>query len=270
MKTWNLAGLFRIPTATGPAWLKTGPRFAACEASVIELFASVDGPFVPTLLAADRARHRILLDHVPGEDCWGPSADLVAATMPRLARAQAALAELHPSAPAGLPDRSPRRLIEQVRLLLDGPAVAALTADELTRAHLLADRLPSLVDQLEECGLPDTIVHGDFHPGNWRSDGRHTVLVDFADSFFGHPAVDGLRPQQFTSPERWAQAADAWTSAWRELLPDSDPARALTLAEPLTHLLYAVRYQEFLDAIEPSERRYHADDPVAEIRAALG
>ena len=24
---------------------------------------------------------------------------------------------------------------------------------------------------LKDCGLPDTIVHGDFHPGNWRSDG---------------------------------------------------------------------------------------------------
>jgi len=30
-----------------------------------------------------------------------------------------------------------------------------------------------------------------------------------------------------------------------------------------------VRYQEFLDGIEPSERIYHHGDPAAAIRAAL-
>lgn len=40
-------------------------------------------------------------------------------------------------------------------------------------------------------------------------------------------------------------------------------------AEPLAHLAYAVRYQEFLDNIEPSERVYHLGDPAAVIRHAL-
>jgi hypothetical protein len=40
-------------------------------------------------------------------------------------------------------------------------------------------------------------------------------------------------------------------------------------AEPLAHLAYAVRYQEFLDGIEPPERIYHQGDPAASIRAAL-
>jgi hypothetical protein len=47
------------------------------------------------------------------------------------------------------------------------------------------------------------------------------------------------------------------------------PARALSVAEPLAHLAYAVRYQEFLDGIEPSERIYRQGDPAASIRAAL-
>ncbi|WP_063772001.1 aminoglycoside phosphotransferase family protein [Kitasatospora mediocidica] len=269
VKTWNLAGLVRIPTAGGPAWLKTGPRFALCESVAIGLFASVDAPFAPTVLAADPDRRRVLLDHVPGEDCWGPSAGVVATTVPRLARAQAALSLRHPTAPDGLPDRSPRLLIDQVHRLLDGPSAAELTADELSRAHRAAARLPALVADLEACGLPNTVLHGDFHPGNWRSDSRQTTLVDFADSAFGHPAVDGLRPRPFTGAERWTQAADAWTTAWSELVPGCDPARALTLAQPLVHFGYAVRYQEFLDGIEPSEQRYHAGDPAAEIRAAL-
>ena len=51
--------------------------------------------------------------------------------------------------------------------------------------------------------------------------------------------------------------------------PDGVPARALRIAEPLAHLAYAVRYQEFLDNIEPSERVYHLGDPAAAVRHAL-
>jgi hypothetical protein len=49
----------------------------------------------------------------------------------------------------------------------------------------------------------------------------------------------------------------------------SRPAAALRIAEPLAQLAYAVRYQEFLDNIEPSERVYHRGDPAAAIRAAV-
>jgi len=52
-------------------------------------------------------------------------------------------------------------------------------------------------------------------------------------------------------------------------VPGSRPAEALRIAEPLAHLSYAVRYQEFLDNIEPSERVYHLGDPAAVIRHAL-
>jgi hypothetical protein len=34
-------------------------------------------------------------------------------------------------------------------------------------------------------------------------------------------------------------------------------------------VFYAVRYQEFLDGIEPSEQVYHDGDPAGELRAAL-
>ncbi|TQF03727.1 aminoglycoside phosphotransferase family protein [Kitasatospora acidiphila] len=270
VKTWNLAGLFRLPTAAGPVWLKTGRHFAVDEAAVIALFRAVAPESAPTVLAADPDHRLLLLDHVPGEDCWGPSAEVVADAVPRLVRAQAALAASYPGgAPAGLRDRAPAALVPAVKALLDGPAAAELTADELAGARAMVDRLPELVEQLASCGLPDVVLHGDFHPGNWRSNGGPAVLVDFADACFGHPALDGLRPKDFCSGERWAQAAATWCEAWRTVVPGSDPERALRLAAPFSHLGYAVRYQEFLDAIEPSEYRYHAGDPAAELRAAL-
>ncbi|MEU9127206.1 aminoglycoside phosphotransferase family protein [Kitasatospora sp. NPDC048540] len=265
VKSWNLSGLIRLPTAAGPVWLKTTPRFAVAEAEVIAAFAVVDPGLVPAVLAADG--RRMLLDHVPGEDCWGVPDDAMLAVVGRWAAAQARLAG-GPAVP-GLPDRSPGVLAGRFRALLASGAVNELGAGELAAAYRLADALPALTARLAACGLPVTVVHGDFHPGNWRFDGRRTVAVDFSDAHLGHPAVDGLRPRAFLPPARWAEVRRAWVRAWSELLPGSDPAGALVVAEPLMHLSYAVRYQEFLDGIEPSERIYHAGDPASEVRAAL-
>ncbi|MFE2723612.1 phosphotransferase family protein [Kitasatospora sp. NPDC059327] len=290
VRTWNLSGLFRYRTATGvDAWLKAiNPAFNSREGEVIALLGSVDPTLVPPVLGADPAHGRLLLDHVPGEDCWGPSAEEVADVVPRLVAAQAALAADGRAAASGLRDRTPRVLLAQVDALLDrlekaarlsaaapggadgsGPAGGPLTVEELAAARALAARLPALVADLAACGLPETLVHGDFHPGNWRSDGTRTVVVDYADSCLGHPAMDGLRPRQYVSEERWTQVAEVWSRAWREHAPGADPERALKLVEPLYHLAYAVRYQEFLDHVETSERPYHEEDPVNEIRAAL-
>jgi hypothetical protein len=262
-KTWNLAALFRLPTARGPVWLKATPPFAADEAAVIAAFARVDPGLVPEVIASGEGR--ILLGHVPGDDCWDASAHTVATAVTRLARAQAALARALPDPPAGIRDRRVPVLVEQIGQLLDGDAVSELTADERASARALARRWPAL----EDGGLPDTIVHGDFHPGNWRSDGGAPVMVDFADAHVGHPVLDGLRACDFLPAPRRPGAARAWIAAWSAEVPGSDPARALAVAEPLAHLANAVRYQEFLDGIEPDERIYHRGDPAAVIRAAL-
>ncbi|WP_407911237.1 aminoglycoside phosphotransferase family protein [Kitasatospora sp. NE20-6] len=263
VKTWNLSGLTRIPTAQGPAWLKTTPVFGADEARIIALLASVDPGLVPPVLGS--AEGRVLLDHVPGEDCWGVPDDAMLGAVDRMVAAQARLAG-HPGL-QDLRDQSPPRVLAAAAALL--PRLDDLTADERAAAHRLLDRLPADIAGLEACGLPTTLVHGDFHPGNWRSDGSRTVVVDFSDACLGHPAFDGLRPRDFVDGARWADVRNAWAGAWSAAVPGSDPLRALELAEPLMHLAYAVRYQEFLDGIEPSERIYHEGDPAAEVRAAL-
>ncbi|MEU6971601.1 aminoglycoside phosphotransferase family protein [Kitasatospora aureofaciens] len=271
IRTWNLSALFRLSTAAGTdAWLKTtSPRFNALEGEAIALLGAADPSLVPTVLAADPAHGRLLLDHVPGEDCWSPSTGTVAAVVPRFVAAQAALAG-RPGALAGLRDRTPAALHTQFLALLDRlPAETDLTAAEQDRLGDFAAELPALLDGLAACGLPETLLHGDFHPGNWRTNDGSPVVVDYADACLGHPALDGLRPRAYLTPEAWQHAAGVWTAAWREHAPGSDPRRALELAEPLYHLSHALRYQEFLDHIEPSERPYHEGDPAAGLRAVL-
>jgi hypothetical protein len=283
-KAWNLAALFQLPTAPAPVWLKATPRFAADEASVIAAFARVDPALVPSVIGAGPGR--VLLEHLPGEDCWDASGPVIASAVGRLAAAQAVLASQlpgHSGSPLSesgsplselslpglnlpaLADRRAPAIAGQIRALLDGPVADELSAGEVTAARGLLSRFALL----DECGLPDTVVHGDFHPGNWRSDGGPPAVVDWADAHLGNPVLDGLRACDYLPPAQRPAAARAWIQAWTACVPGCDPARALGIAAPLAHLAYAVRYQEFLDGIEPSERVYHRGDPAAAIRAAL-
>jgi Ser/Thr protein kinase RdoA (MazF antagonist) len=262
-RTWNLSALFRLPTGQGPVWLKATPRFAADEASVIAAFARVDPTLVPPVIGA--GPRRVLLEHLPGEDCWDASPQIIADAVQRLAAAQAVLADQPADLPPGLADRRTPVIAGQIAALLDGEVGGELSAAEVAAARGLLSRFPLL----DECGLPDTVVHGDFHPGNWRSDGGLPVVVDWADAHLGNPVLDGLRARDFLPAGKRPAAARAWIDAWTSRIPGCQPARALSIAEPLAHLSYAVRYQEFLDGIEPSERIYHLGDPAAAIRAAL-
>ncbi len=126
-------------------------------------------------------------------------------------------------------------------------------------------RLPSSVVPMPSFGLPETLVHGDFHPGNWRSSG---VVIDWSDAVWGHPALDACRLMSF-SPDLSEVISRVWSEAWLAHRPDSRPLEALDVARRASHLHNAVRYQEFLDNVETSERIYHEGDPEDELRAAL-
>ncbi len=258
-KTWNLAGLFRLPTSDRPVWLKAIPPFARAEPLAIRAVAEVDPGLVPTVIAS--APGRLLLADVPGTDCWNASAETVAEVVRRLVNAQAHIDQ----PPPDIPDRRPETLAVAVHTLLDGPVAAELTTEELRAARSLRWRW----EMLEKCGLPDTVVHGDFHPGNWRRSDGPPIILDFADAHVGNPVLDGLRAVDYLPRNQRRTAADAWITAWKAAAPRSRPAEALRIGEPLAHLAYAVRYQEFLDNIEPSERVYHHGDPAAAVRQAI-
>jgi hypothetical protein len=269
VKTWNLSALFRIPTKTGSAWLKLTPPFAAHEPMVTALIATVEETLVPIVIASDPVNRRMLAEDVPGEDCWDAAPELIRETLARWVAAQAALAALGVPCDSAVPDRRPAHLVSGLARLLDGAAGAQLTGAEMAEARDLQRRLPALVVELAACGLPDTLVHGDFHPGNWRSDGEHTVLIDFADSYLGNPAFDGERLREFVGADRQGDVVGAWCEAWAARVPGSDPQRALQIAGPLQALQGAILYQMFVDNIEASERRYHELDPPAGIRDAI-
>jgi len=256
IRTWNLSSLWRLPLAEGAAWLKVVPPFFAHEGPLIRMLA---GAPVPSVMARDGVR--LLLHEIPGEARHEPGGAMLSHMVRTLVRLQA--------------DWTSR-----ARALLDigvrdcrAPALSRAIADVIARtAHQLSasDRLTLGVferglaerfAQLEECGLADTLVHGDFHPGNWHGPDSALVLLDWGDSCVGHPLLDQPAFLERVPSDALEAMRALWNEAWRAHAPGSDPARAALLLAPIAAARQAATYRHFLDQIEPSEHPYHATDP---------
>jgi hypothetical protein len=256
IRTWNLSSLWTLPLADGTnAWLKAVPPFFAHEGAVLEHLA---GPPVPPLI--DRDGYRTLMPELPGDDQYD-------ATRPGLDRMIDALVAIQVDEAAGvdallalgLPDWRGPALTGALRDLIKrrSPELGAADRSDLAR---FADDLPRRFGAAAASGLPDTLVHGDFHPGNTRSDhGRDLVILDWGDCGVGHPLLD--EPAFLHDRPHLAGDLRAyWHERWLERFPDSDPDRASRLLRPVAAARQALIYQGFLDHIEATEQPYHRHD----------
>ncbi|MEU4688451.1 phosphotransferase [Actinoplanes sp. NPDC023714] len=247
-RTWNLSALWRfdLPDGAPAAWLKQVPPFFAHEPEVLRLVDAVSPGLVPYVLAAGE-QGRTLLAHVPGEDRYGAGPSLCAEVVAAFQPVQAQLA----GKVTGLPDHR-----------IDVDEIVSVAKPHLSEIPGLSDLLEALPDRLaavDECGLPDTLIHGDLHPGNVRTRGDDLVIVDWGDSGIGNPAFDIMRLTDDPDVMR------DWAARW----PGCDGLRAVELLRPVAELRAAAAYAGFVAHIEPSEWPYHAADVPDRLRAAV-
>ncbi len=255
VRTWNLSSLWTLPLADGAtAWLKAVPPFFAHEGAILEHLAR---PSVPRLLGRDG--HRTLMAELPGEDQYDAAQPLLDRMIDTLVELQAAEAgRVEALFALGLPDWRGPALSAAIRTLVERRAGESSADDRAALASFVAG-LPERFRTIDACGLPDTLVHGDFHPGNVRGDGERIVLLDWGDSGVGQPLLD--EPAFLhTRPTLADELRAHWHARWRERIPGSDPDRASRLLAPVAAARQAVIYQHFLDHIEPTEQPYHRRD----------
>ena len=255
-RTWNLSSLWRLPTARGAAWLKVVPPFFAHEGDLLTALAS---EHVPDVLATDGAR--TLLAEIPGDDLYGLGGARLREMVDLLVDLQAAWADRVDALLAlGLPDWRSDALTTALTTLVERwrHRLAPAVVDGLDR---LVAGLPERWARVDACGLPDTLVHVDFHQGNLRSAGPgHLVLLDWGDAGVGHPMLDQPAFLERLSEPDQAIVRATWTDRWRQEVPGCEPDRAAAALGPVAALRQALIYQTFLDGIEPDERIYHAPD----------
>ena len=258
-RTWNLSSIWSIPAAQGTAWLKCVPGFFGHEGAVLGL---LEGPGVPQLIAT--AGHRILLGDMGGRDGHEATIEETLPLIDSLVELQRGTVGRVPELlAAGVPD-------ERWPVLL--PHLAALVsrlAPHDTRLLRLVGSAADRARAIDECGLPEALVHGDAYPGNARLGTEPPVWFDWGDSRVGNPLLDLAVLE--SAPDRRQLLEQHWLAAWARAVPGSEPGRAWKLLRPLAVLRTALVYQTFLDNIEPSERAYHIGDvgPALERAAAL-
>jgi Ser/Thr protein kinase RdoA (MazF antagonist) len=266
VKTWNLSSVWRITCTGRHLWLKVVPPFFAHEPAVLEALA---GAPAPRLLAAERHDgQRMLMEECPGPDLFEATGPLVPAMIDVLVDLQVREAGRAAEWLArGVPDG--RLATFQERL---GAAVrrhaAQLEPEELRVLDQLVAGLPRRCAEVEATGLPDTLVHGDFHRGNVRGALGGLRLLDWGDSFVGHPLFDQWAFTGRLPATEVPAARERWRTRWEAAVPGSDPARAAALLAPLAVAFGALVYQRFLDHIEPSEHPYHDGDPLRALQSA--
>ena len=255
IRTWHLSSIWRLPTSVGPVWLKHVPPFFAHEGAIIEALG--DAP-VPRLLARDSAR--ILIADIPGEDARGASLDrrrdmvtLLVGLQQRFLDRPATLIAL------GLPDWRAEALTRDIAALVRRYR-PELPTDSAAALDRFVAGLSARFAALSACGLPDTLVHGDFHAGNLRDDGERLTLLDWGDSGIGHPLLDQPAFLVGLSPSGTAELQRHWADLWQTALPGADPEGAAILVAPLAAARQALIYQNFTDQVEPDEHRYHCGE----------
>ncbi|MEA2959166.1 MAG: hypothetical protein QOJ58_4860, partial [Alphaproteobacteria bacterium] len=163
-----------MPVEGQTLWLKIVPDFFAHEGALLALMA---GAQVPVLLGHDGGR--MLLAEIAGEDLYAAELPLLLKMVNRLVELQSLWSDrVEDLLALGLPDwRAPALAAAIINVM-------ERTRDDIPaedRAGLadFARRLPDRFDDVDRCGLRDTLVHGDFHPGNFRGDGRALTLLDW-------------------------------------------------------------------------------------------
>ena len=255
VKHWSIASIWRIHTHTGDVWLKTVPPFFAHEGSLIQLIAPTMPEHLPRVIATDRERGLTLMEPLPArtlrEQADDAASDRAVALLARLQqswapRTAALLA-------AGCADRRLGTLDSAIEEILARESVRErFNDDELRQLRVFGATVPARVEALRACGVPETLMHGDFYPGNIASDGERLVIFDWTDACVSHPLFD-LATFVPRDPVEHAAATQAFLEAWTPAVDMRTLERAAEIAQPLACIHHATSYMRLLDGIDPTD-----------------
>lgn len=252
-RTWNLSALTQLTDGRTTWWLKQLPAFLRAEPAMLGWLAGAVPEHAPVAVAIG-TEGRVLQQTIAGDDLYDADLATRLRILDALHRIQRTAADdVGGLLARGIPDRRGHHLAQWIRTQLAG------WADDHP-ASALIDGLDGLADELDACGLPATVVHGDMQGGNARGDDEHLTILDWGEATVGHPVLDVVTLTLDLTPADAAPILDAWVEQWRRTAPRSDPARALALGRPFHGLRNAALYAHFVANIEATERPYHAAD----------
>ncbi len=269
MKHWSIAIIWRIPTDGGDVWLKAVPPFFAHEGTLLQLLSPTMREHLPSVIATDREHGLLLMQPLPGDTLRPPPG--VPNPLHRAADCEKSLrllaglqqqwsVRVGDLLAAGCADRRLYTLDGALEAILARDAVRErFREDELQRLRACGATVPALVEELRGCGVPETLMHGDFYPGNIASDGDRLVIFDWTDGCVSYPLFD-LATFLPRDPVEHAAATQTFLEAWQPQIDAATLERAAQIAQPLACIHHATSYMRLLDGIDPSDHWEFASD----------
>ena len=266
-----IAAVARFDTDAGPTFLKASIPFFAREATIAAALSVRTPGWVPDVVAADPA-HGTLMEDMGGQVLGDEPEDTWALGLRRLAELQVAWVGASDALlAAGAQDRpiaALRRLVADLE-----PVHALLAAAEPGAWPAWAAVVDGLVDRcasLAASGFPDTLVHGDLHPGNINVRDGEALLFDWSDGAVSHPFADltcFLRRAETPTARR--QMADAYLSVWAAGYGMERVERALDDALVVGALYQVATYLALVPAMDLRDRWQFEAGPWRWLRFAI-
>ena len=228
VKLWSLSTVWRTPIrgAVESVYLKAAfPHFAA-EAAITALLSTLLPGSVPDVVAVDTDRSWLLMRPLPSVDPAGLASGI------RLAGLQSmTLSNLTELRATGVAERGRAALLAGLHTVVTSSVELDLLSEpERGDVHAMEGWLATQVKALADCGLPETLVHGDLHLGNVAGCATAPMLYDWSDAAVAFPSLD-VALLLFDTPAD--QHDGVWTTyldVWRDALPeiDHEAVRALS------------------------------------------
>ncbi len=238
-------------------WADSAVLVADSTAGIMYLKATAPGSLEPAVLAALHERGRPIPDVVACDNTNNIILMRAAAghrvAPPRFAAALRQFGDLQRAEASdagewralGLTDRGPRVLRERIeRIFVDIPS-------QLRRGGVLSDaeaialagyvpRAAALCERLAECGIPDSLVHDDFQPGNVIDLGDGFAFLDWSDVAVAHPFFSAHHFIACAGDEAPASLRDAAIEPWVSLVGQSAAGAAFDTSATLLPMYRAV------------------------------
>jgi hypothetical protein len=254
LSSWAISSSLAMETDSGRVVLKSVPALFGHEPALTQALARQHPGRVPNVLAIDVDRGHLLMEAFGGAQLgneeparWGEGLMAIAEVQ------QAWIGRREEAAALGVEDRTLGALGRELEsIITDQQASPELDPDVRRR---LLERQPhyrELIGRLQEGPVPETLVHGDFHPWNVQRDDGRLVIFDWSDACWGHPFFDvptfTARTEDLGAREAMRSA---FVSAWAAFGDTATLRALLTAAEILGELHYAISWRRLQAIFEP-------------------
>ena len=258
IKSWGISCVMRASTNRAKYYFKASkplPLFVA-EGPLTLFLAEIFPDYVTRPLALDIPRRWMLVEEEGDSLPWSPPFETHSDLYAALARIQTgSIHHLPALLDAGCLDRRLSHLHRSLpQLVEDDLILARLKVEERTRLRQFVPTFQNLIEQLDSLGMPDTLIHGDFHTGNIVRAGDSYRVFDWSDASIGHPFMDLLTLGDQTNHARRMVVRNAYLEPWLAFAPLDLITQAFDLAQVIYPLHHAISYQAILHNIEPSSR----------------